>query len=161
MKRAICPGSFDPVTNGHIDIFERAASMFDELIIGVFNNVRKKPMFSVEERVAILRETTSHIANVQVISFGGLLTDYMIANDVSCIVRGLRSVTDFEYEQGNAQVIKAAHPQLDTIFMLCRPEYAYISSSVVREIASFGGDFGRFVPEAVLRAVAQCDKQGK
>lgn len=153
MRKAICPGSFDPVTNGHIDIFERAARMYDELVIGVFNNVRKKPMFSVEERVEILEKATKHIPNVKVISFDGLLTEYMLANDIHYIVRGLRSVTDFEYEQGNTQVIRSSHPQLDTIFMLCRPEYAYISSSVVREITAFGGDISKFVPTAVVEAI--------
>lgn len=153
MTRAICTGSFDPVTHGHVDIFQRAATMFDELLIGVFNNIRKKPMFTVEERVEILKKATEHIPNIRVISFDGLVADYMIKNDVNCIVRGLRSVTDFEYEQGNAQVIRAVHPQLDTVFMLCRPEYSYISSSVVREVVSFGGDISSFVPVAVVEAV--------
>lgn len=155
MKRAICAGSFDPVTNGHIDIFQRAAGMFDELYIGVFNNIRKKPFLSVDERVKALEKATAHIPNVKIISFNGLLADYMLKNDIQYIVRGLRSVTDYEYEQGNAQIIKATHPELDTVFLLGQPEYSYVSSSVVRELVSFGGDISRLVPSSVLEAVAR------
>ena len=101
MRRAICPGSFDPVTLGHVDIFQRAAGIFDELYIGVFNNIRKTPLLSVEERMALLRRSVADMPNVKVVSFDGLLADYMLANDINVIVRGLRSVTDFEYEQGD------------------------------------------------------------
>ena len=109
MRRAICPGSFDPVTLGHVDIFERAAAAFDELYIGVFSNVRKKPMFSVEERSRLLAEATKHLPNVKIVAFDGLLANYMLQHDIGFIVRGLRSVTDYEYEQGQAQLIKAMH----------------------------------------------------
>lgn len=150
MTSAICPGSFDPVTLGHVDIFARAAKSFDKLYIGVFNNVRKKPLLTVEERIGLLQEATQQLPNVEVVSFDGLLADYMVANDISVIVRGLRSVTDFEYEQGQAQIIKAMHPELDTMFLLGKPEYNCFSSSVVREIINFGGDFSKLVPGCVI-----------
>lgn len=151
MKRAICPGSFDPVTLGHIDIFQRAAGIFDEVYIGVFNNIRKKPLLAVEERMELLAQSVSHLGNVKVISFDGLLADYMLEHDIEVIVRGLRSVTDYEYEQGQAQIIKAMHPELDTMFLLGRPEYNSFSSSVVREIIRFGGDCSRLVPDNVYK----------
>ena len=149
MRRAICPGSFDPVTLGHVDIFERAAAAFDELYIGAFSNVRKKPMFSVEERSRLLAEATKHLPNVKIVAFDGLLANYMLQHDIGFIVRGLRSVTDYEYEQGQAQLIKAMHPQLDTMFLLGRPEYNSYSSSVVRELLNFGGDIAPLVPQCV------------
>lgn len=149
MTCAICPGSFDPVTLGHVDIFERAAKSFDRLYIGVFNNIRKKPLLTVEERILLLQKATSHLHNVQVVACDGLLAEYMVSHDISVIVRGLRSVTDFEYEQGQAQLIKAMHPELDTMFLLGRPEYNFYSSSVVREIINFGGDFSQLVPGCV------------
>ncbi len=149
MKRAICPGSFDPVTLGHVDIFQRAAGIFDEVYIGVFNNIRKKPLLSVEERIALLEEAVSHLDNIKVISFDGLLADYMVKENIQVIVRGLRSVTDYEYEQGQAQIIKAMHPELDTMFLLGKPEYNSFSSSVVREIIRFGGDCSSLVPHNV------------
>lgn len=153
MKRAICAGSFDPVTYGHIDIFQRAAGMFDELLIGVFNNIRKKPFLTVEERVQALEPAVAHIPNVKIVSFDGLLADYMIKNDIQYIVRGLRSITDYEYEQGSAQIIKASHSKLDTVFLLCQPEFSYISSSVVRELVAFDGDISRWVPPSVVEII--------
>ncbi len=149
MTRAICPGSFDPVTLGHLDIFKRAAVHFDELYIGVFTNIRKKPLLTTEERIKLLQETVADVPNVKVVSCGGLLADYMLKNDIQVVVRGLRSVTDYEYEQGQAQLIRAMHPELDTMFLLGRPEYGSYSSSVVREIFRFGGDFSRLVPDNV------------
>lgn len=154
MRRAICPGSFDPVTLGHVDIFQRAAGIFDELYIGVFNNIRKTPLLSVEERMALLRRSVADMPNVKVVSFDGLLADYMLANDINVIVRGLRSVTDFEYEQGQAQIIRAMHPELDTMFLLGRPEYNSYSSSVVREIIRFHGNYGVLVPREVAEYLA-------
>ncbi len=155
MRRAICPGSFDPVTLGHVDIFQRAAGIFDELYIGVFNNIRKTPLLSVEERMALLRRSVADMPNVKVVSFDGLLADYMLANDIKVIVRGLRSVTDFEYEQGQAQIIRAMHPELDTMFLLGRPEYNSYSSSVVREIIRFHGNYGCLVPREVAEYLAE------
>jgi len=150
MTRAIFPGSFDPVTNGHIDIIRRAATVFDTLTVGVFNNVRKKAFLLVEQRVQALEEALADIDNVQVVSFDGLLTDYMQKNAIKVIVRGLRSVTDYEYEQGQAQIIHQLYPDLDTFFLLTKPEFSCVSSSVVREIYHFGGDISTLVPKSVL-----------
>lgn len=150
MIRAICPGSFDPVTVGHMDIFQRAVKIFDELYIGVFNNIRKTPLLSAEERIELLRQSVAGLPNVKVVACDGLLADYMLANDIRVIVRGLRSVTDYEYEQGQAQIIKSLHPELDTMFLLGRPEYNSYSSSVVREIIRFRGDYSRLVPHEVV-----------
>ena len=150
MKRAICPGSFDPVTLGHVDIFRRAARIFDELYIGVFNNIRKTPLLQAEERMELLRSAVADLPNVKVVAFDGLLAEYMIANHIQVIVRGLRSVTDYEYEQGQAQIIKSMHPELDTMFLLGKPEYNSYSSSVVREIIRFKGDYSRLVPHEVV-----------
>lgn len=153
MSSAIFPGSFDPVTNGHFDIIERSAKIFDRLVVGVFNNIRKQSFLPVQVRVKAIKEAVADIENVEVVSFDGLLADYMIDNDIQVIVRGLRSVTDFEYEQGQAQIIKSIHHDLDTFFMLTKPELSYISSSVVREVHNFGGDISTLVPESVLIAI--------
>ena len=153
MKKAVFPGSFDPVTNGHIDIIRRAATVFDTLVVGVFNNVRKQSFLPVEARVVALKEALTDVKNVQVVSFDGLLTDYMVQNDIKVIVRGLRSVTDYEYEQGQAQIIHQLNPPIDTFFLLTKPEYSFVSSSVVREIHHFGGDISTLVPKSVLKAI--------
>ena len=154
MKRAIYPGSFDPVTFGHLDIIRRSANIFDELIVGVLNNVQKSPLFSVEERVKILQEATKHLPNVKVDSFSGLLIDYANQNDIHVSVRGLRAVTDFEYELQIAQTnSKFSGGNLDTIFLTTSLEYAYLSSSTVKEIASFGGDISQTVPDFVAKKV--------
>lgn len=150
MKRAVYPGSFDPMTYGHLDIINRAAEIFDVLIVSVLNNNQKTPLFSVEERVKILREATKHLPNVQVDSFSGLLTNYAAANDLHVAVRGLRAITDFEYELQLAQTNRMlSGGQLDTVFLTTSLEYAYLSSSSVKEIASFGGDISKAVPEFV------------
>lgn len=153
MEKAIFPGSFDPVTNGHIDIIQRAAVAFDTLVVGVFNNVRKTPFLPVETRIEALKEAVGDIRNVQVVSFDGLLVDYMEKNNINIVVRGLRSVTDFEYEQGQAQIIKQLHPELDTFFLLTRPEFSCVSSSLVRELHHFGGEISTLVPKSVLKAI--------
>lgn len=150
MKRAVYPGSFDPVTYGHIDIIRRAAEIFDELTISVLDNKAKTPLFSVEERVKILKEATKDIPNVKVESFSGLLINYAAENDFHISVRGLRAITDFEYELQIAQTnSKLSKGKLDTIFLTARLEYAYLSSSSVKEIASFGGDVSECVPDFV------------
>lgn len=149
MKRAIVPGSFDPVTLGHLDIFQRAAGMFDELYIGVFNNIRKTPFLSVQDRMELLRQAAACLPNVRVVSFDGLLAEYMLEHDIRVVVRGIRSVTDYEYEQVQAQAIRSIHPELDSIFLLGRPEYNFCSSSLVREIIRFKGDYSRLVPDNV------------
>lgn len=150
MKAAIYPGSFDPVTYGHLDIIRRAADIFDELTISVLNNVKKTPLFSVEERVKILEEATKDIPNVKIESFSGLLVDYAKQKDVHVVVRGLRAITDFEYELQNAQTNRLlSKEKLDTMFFTTSLEYSYLSSTTVKEIASFGGDISDCVPEFV------------
>ena len=154
MKKAIYPGSFDPVTYGHLDVIKRAAQIFDELTVSVLNNKLKTPLFSVEERVNILKEATSGIPNIKVESFSGLLVDYAKSRDVHVVIRGLRAITDFEYELQNAQTnAKLSKGELDTIFLTTSLEYAYLSSSSVKEIASFKGDISMCVPEFVARKV--------
>ena len=154
MKSAIYPGSFDPVTYGHLDIIARAAAIFDELIISVLNNVKKTPLFSVEERVRILKDATKDIPNVKVESFSGLLVDYASQQDVHVIVRGLRAITDFEYELQNAQTNRLlSRGALDTIFFTTSLEYAYLSSTTVKEIASFGGNISDCVPDFVEKMI--------
>jgi len=156
MKKAIYPGSFDPMTYGHLDIIRRAADMFDVLIVAVLNNKGKTPLFSVEERVKILKEATKDLPNVQVESFSGLLIDYAAKKDIHIAVRGLRAITDFEYELQIAQTNrKLSHEQLDTIFLTTSLEYAYLSSSGVKEIAYFGGDISECVPDFVEKLIRE------
>ena len=154
MKRAVYPGSFDPVTFGHLDVIRRAAEVFDVLIVSVLNNKIKSPLFSVEERVKILQEATKNIPNIQVDSFSGLLIDYTAENNIHVAVRGLRAITDFEYELQIAQTNrKLSNGKLDTIFLTTSLEYAYLSSSSVKEIASFGGDISQCVPDFVAKLI--------
>lgn len=154
MKSAIYPGSFDPVTYGHLDIIKRAAQIFDELTVSVLNNKQKTPLFSVEERVNILKEATKDIPNVKVESFSGLLVDYAKSRNVQVVIRGLRAITDFEYELQNAQTnALLSHGELDTVFLTTKLEYAYLSSSSVKEIASFKGDISMCVPDFVAKKV--------
>ena len=154
MKRAVYPGSFDPVTYGHLDVIRRASEMFDELIVSVLNNKTKTPLFSVEERVKILKEATKDIPNVRIDSFSGLLIDYAKANHIHVAVRGLRAITDFEYELQIAQTNrKLSKDELDTVFLTTSLEYAYLSSSSVKEIASFGGDISQCVPDFVAEII--------
>ena len=154
MKTAIYPGSFDPRTYGHLDIIKRAADIFDHLTVAVLNNNVKTPLFSVEERVNILKEATKDLPNVSVESFQGLLIDYAKEKDIHVSVRGLRAITDFEYELQIAQTNrKLSNGQLDTIFLTTSLEYSYLSSSSVKEIASFNGDITPLVPEFVADLV--------
>ena len=150
MRRAVCSGSFDPVTRGHVDIFERASVMFDELIISVFYNPNKdKSMFSMEERVEMIKLATQHIPNVRVTSFSGLLNEFCVKEDAPIIVRGLRAFTDFEYEFQRALLIKQIDPKLETVFIMTNAKYSFISSSGVRELATFGGPLKDLVPPCV------------
>ena len=154
MKVAIYPGSLDPVTFGHLDVIRRAASMFDELTVSVLNNTQKTPLFSVEERVRILEEATKELPNVKVDSFSGLLINYAREKDVHIAIRGLRAITDFEYELQIAQTNrKLSNGELDTIFLTTSLEYAYLSSSSVKEIAEFHGDISQCVPDFVAKLV--------
>ncbi len=154
MKRAIYPGSFDPVTYGHLDVIRRAASVFDELIVSILNNKEKKPLFSLEERVKILEKATADIPNVKVDSFSGLLIDYAAEKNIHVAIRGLRAITDFEYELQIAQTNRVLSKEdLDTMFFTTSLEYSYLSSSSVKEIASFGGDISMCVPDFVADMV--------
>ncbi|MCR5129490.1 MAG: pantetheine-phosphate adenylyltransferase [Lachnospiraceae bacterium] len=156
MKRALYPGSFDPVTFGHLDVIERAARMFDELTVAVLDNKAKSPLFSVDERVKILKEATAHLPNVTVDSFSGLTIDYCQQKHIHTILRGLRAITDFEYELQIAQTnSKLSHGNVDTVFLTTSLEYAYLSSSAVKEIAYFGGDFSQCVPEFIIPLIKE------
>lgn len=151
MKTAVFPGSFDPVTVGHVDLIARSALMFDRLVIGVLVNIGKAPMFSLEERVDMLRSLTVQLPNVEVKSFQGLLVDFVRQEQAAVIVRGLRSAKDFEYELPLAQANHKLNRNADTIFLATAPEHAYISSSAVKEIHNFGGDIQGMVPDLVLQ----------
>lgn len=146
MRRAAYPGTFDPATNGHIDIIKRASAQFDEVVVGVLYNSQKTPLFSTEERVNILKEVTKDIPNVRVCSFEGLSVDFVRTCGAQVIIRGLRAITDFEYELQMAQTNRIMAPDIDTMFLITSLEYAYLSSTTVREVAKFGGDVSKFVP---------------
>ena len=153
--RAIYPGSFDPVTFGHLDIIRRAASLVDELIVGVLNNNAKSPLFSVEERVKMLVEVTKDINNVKIVPFEGLLVDFANRMGADMVVRGLRAITDFEYELQMAQTNHKLSPSVETIFLTTSLEYSYLSSTIVKEVAVFGGDISQFVPEIVIDRIQE------
>ncbi len=153
MVNAVYPGSFDPVTNGHIDIIKRAARIYDTLTVSVLNNKTKSPLFSVDERVKMLKEVCSGLENVKVDSFSGLLADYVRENDFKVVIRGLRAITDFEYELQMAQTNRKLVPEADTVFLTTSLEYAYLSSTTVREVASFGGDISQFVPDNIAKLI--------
>ena len=159
MLRAIYPGSFDPVTLGHLDIIERAYHIVDELIVGVLNNNAKIPLFSVEERVKMLEEATKELPGIKIVPFEGLLIDFVRQMDAQLVVRGLRAITDFEYELQMSQTNHKLEPSFETIFLTTNVEYSYLSSSTVREIAAFGGDTSQFVPEVVTIALNQKKKE--
>lgn len=146
MKRAIYPGSFDPLTLGHLDMIKRSAKIVDELVIGVLNNSAKNSLFSLDERVSMIKEMTESMPNVTVASFNGLLVDYMKEINATIIVRGLRAVTDFEYELQIAQTNHVENPEVETIFLTTSLQYSYLSSTIVKEFASYGGDISKFVP---------------
>ena len=149
MRIAVCPGSFDPVTNGHVDIFERSSKLFDVLIIAVFHNPNKKPLFDMAERVELLTLATQHIPNVRIDSFSGLLHEYVLQKESYIIVRGLRALSDFEYEFQRALLIKKISPTIETIFMMTSSEYSFLSSSGIKELAAFGGPITGLVPLCV------------
>lgn len=155
MKKAIYPGSFDPVTNGHVDVITRAAQIFDELVVGVLNNSAKTPLFSVEERIDMLHEVIGDIPNVTIKSFDGLLVDFAHKEKANVIVRGLRAVTDFEYELQWAQTNKVMSPDIETIFLVTNLKYSYLSSSTVKEIARYSGDISQFVDPVVEKRVKE------
>ena len=152
MKRAVCPGSFDPITFGHLDIIERASSQFDEVIVAVLENRTKASLFTVEERMEMISKTTSKFKNVKVDSWHGLLVDYCKENSIQAIVKGLRAVTDFDYELQMAQV-NLQGSGVETMFMATAPTHSFLSSSIVKELAHFGGDVSSMVPGVVNDAL--------
>ncbi|NLJ78971.1 MAG: pantetheine-phosphate adenylyltransferase [Tissierellia bacterium] len=151
--RVIYPGSFDPVTYGHIDIIDRCAKQFNEVIVAVLDNRSKKNMFSIDERIELLKTTLSDYTNVQIDTFSGLLVDYAKEKGCNKVVRGLRAISDFEYEMQMALANKKLSHEMETFFMVAQGRYAYLSSSIVKEIAIFGGDISCFVPKAVEDAI--------
>ncbi len=154
MRRAVCPGSFDPITNGHLDVIERASSLFDEIVVVVGINQSKNRLFEPDERVEMIREATSYLPNVSVDTFKGLLVDFCVAHDIKAIVKGLRAVSDFDYELQMGQMNHSL-AKVDTLFMPADPHYSFLSSSLVKEVATYGGDVSKLVPEAVLRRLKE------
>jgi pantetheine-phosphate adenylyltransferase len=148
VRRAVCPGSFDPVTNGHLDIISRASALYDEVIVGVLINKSKSSLFETHERMDMLAEVTSQYDNVRIDSFHGLLVDYCRTNHIPVIVKGLRAVSDFDYELQMAQMNRGL-AGIDTLFMPTNPEYSFLASSLVKEIATYGGDVSRLIPKLV------------
>jgi len=149
MRRVVCPGSFDPITNGHLDIIERASSLFDEVVIAVLVNQTKSSLFTVDERIEMIKEVTAKYKNVRVDSWSGLLVDFCKANQISTIVKGLRAVSDFDYELQMSQV-NLQLQGVETLFMATTPSHSFLSSSLVKEIASHGGDVSAYMPAAIV-----------
>lgn len=152
-NKAIYPGTFDPITNGHIDIIERAASLFDQVIVAVAQNAAKNPVFELETRVELAQQALNHLKHVQVIGFSGLLIDFAVAHHANIIIRGLRAVSDFEYEFQLAGMNRKLNPQIESIFLTPSEHYTYLSSTLVREIAAFNGDVSPFAPSCVVEAL--------
>jgi pantetheine-phosphate adenylyltransferase len=154
-KLAICPGSFDPVTNGHLDIIERASGIFDQVIVAVFNNEAKSPLFSVEERMNLIKESTSYLPNISVDSSARLLMDYAKEKNADAVIRGLRAVSDFEYEMQITSMNRKLNPEVETLFVMTNNQYSFLSSSMVKEIAKYHGDISGLVPDIVQSALSE------
>jgi pantetheine-phosphate adenylyltransferase len=154
-KRVVYPGSFDPVTNGHLDVIQRAATIFDEVIVAVARNAEKRALFSTEERMELLQKSTAHLEKVRVASFQGLLVNFAKEQGASAVVRGLRAISDFEFEFQMALMNRKLEPTLETLFLMPREEYTSLSSRVVKEIAQLGGDIAPFVPPPVLESLSK------
>jgi pantetheine-phosphate adenylyltransferase len=152
---AVCPGSFDPITYGHLDIITRGAKVFDELYVVVLNNSSKKPLFTVEERIELIKEVTKDIANVKVDSFKGLLVDYAKSVNANAIIRGLRAVSDFEYEMQITSMNKVLNENIETLFMMTNNQYSFLSSSIVKEVAKYNGNISELVPPIVEKALKE------
>ena len=153
--RGIYPGTFDPITNGHLDLITRAASLFDEVIVGVASSSSKHPMFDLDERVALIVEITQTLDNVRVVGFSGLLADFARQQQARVLIRGLRTVSDFEYEFQLSNMNRHLMPELETVFLTPAPENSFISSSLVKDVVRHGGDISQFVPAAVVRAITE------
>ncbi len=149
MKIAIYPGSFDPITNGHLDIIERSSRIFDKVIVSVLHNSAKRPAFTAEERVEFIKSATAHLENVETDYFDGLLVDYAKEKSATTIVKGLRAVSDFEYEMQMALMNRRQNPEIETLFLISSSEYSFLSSSIVKEVAHLGGNLDGFVPECI------------
>jgi len=154
MRRAIYPGSFDPVTNGHLDVIERARKLFDEVVVAVAHNDEKQPLFSLEERLDLLQETAGRIDNVRIARFSGLLVEFARVENAGAVIRGLRAVSDFEFEFQMALMNRKLEASVETIFLMPKEEYTYLSSRIVKEIARLGGDVSDFVPACVVEGFA-------
>ena len=159
MTTALYPGSFDPITFGHLDVMERAAKLFDRLIIAVADNAEKKPLFTAKQRAALIRQSIGARANVEIVSFDGLLVDFAKECGATAVVRGLRAVTDFEYEFQMALMNKTLSPDLETVFLTSREAFTYLSSRVIKEVARLGGDISKFVPPPVAAALKKALKK--
>ena len=155
MRRAIYPGSFDPVTNGHLDVIERARKLFDEVVVAVAHNDEKQPLFSLKERLDLLRETAGTIGGVRIAEFSGLLVEFARAESAGAVIRGLRAVSDFEFEFQMALMNRKLDAEVETIFLMPKEEYTYLSSRIVKEIARLGGDVSSFVPACVAKALGR------
>ncbi|CAN5470389.1 pantetheine-phosphate adenylyltransferase [soil metagenome] len=155
MRRAIYPGSFDPVTNGHLDVIERARKLFDEVVVAIAHNDQKKPLFTLKERLDFLRQTTGALDGVIVLPLDGLLVEFAVQQDANAVVRGLRAVSDFEFEFQMALMNRKLEATVETIFLMPKEEYTYLSSRIVKEIARLGGDVGSFVPACVVEGFAK------
>ncbi|VGO17605.1 Phosphopantetheine adenylyltransferase [Pontiella desulfatans] len=152
-EAAVCAGTFDPITMGHLDVIERAARVFPRVVVGVATNPGKNPLFGLEERIELVKQSTAHLAGIEIDSFSGLLVDFAESKDVKVIVRGLRAFSDFEYEFQMALTNRKLRPKLETVFLMPKQDYSYVSSSNVREVAQLGGDTSLFVPPPVQAAL--------
>ncbi|AJC11836.1 phosphopantetheine adenylyltransferase [Berryella intestinalis] len=155
MKRALTPGTFDPITLGHLDVITRASQLVDEVVVAVAASKKKNPLFDIDERVALVERAVAHLPNVRVVAFDSLLVDFAREVEATVVIKGLRAITDFEYEFQMTAMNYQLDEELETVFIMSSPEYMYLSSSIVREIASLKGDYARFVPTCVAEALAE------
>lgn len=155
MKTAVYPGSFDPVTNGHIDVIERALKIFDRVIVAVGDNPEKKPLFTTKERIGMLKESTKHLKNIEIDSFSGLLIDYVKRKNSKIIIRGLRAISDFEFEFQRALLNRVVDNEIETVFIMTKEHYVYLNSSIVKEMAMFGGNLNDLIPRIVEKKLKE------